>query len=848
MEIRRLKRFFFCFSFLLFFLATGLGQEGNRLSLISYLQQLEQEFNVKFSYVDEDLTDIEIDPPDGSDLSLILETLEELTRLRIEKLSDRYYSIVLSTTVDICGFVFDNYGKNTIPGASVEVLGSSTALVTDMDGRFTLTNVPRDANLRIRFLGFKPRYIAASELSGNDCPSLLMALSYQELQEVVVYQFLTTGLTRETDGSILLSTEDFGILPGLSEPDILQTVQALPGIKSIDETVSDINIRGGTNDQNLILWDGIKMYQSGHFFGLISAFNPYLTEKVTVIKNGTSAQYGDGVSGIISMETRDEVQDRISGGGGFNLISGDLYGHVPLSDRIALQFSGRRSVTDFLNTPTYNQFFDRAFQDTEVKGGGGADEAIDRDENFYFYDFTGKLLYDINEDHKLRVSAIYINNTLDYLESNQNTGRSDQSLLDQTNFSLGGRLASRWSDRFSTQISAYLTRYNLDARNITANGEQSLFQNNQVLESSFKVNTRYTLTDQFHFRNGYQFTEVGITNFTNVTQPPFNSNIKGVIRMHALFSELEYGSEDGKLDVIGGARLNYIENLGTFEEIILEPRLNMSYMLWPDFRFEIQGEFKNQVTNQVVDLEQNFLGIEKRRWILSDEDILPVTRSKQGSVGFNYDKNRWFIGLEGFFKEVKGISTSTQGFQNEDQFDGEIGSYTIRGAEFLVNYKNNRFSSWASYAYNKNTYYFEDITPSEFPNNLDITHTATLATTYNYRDLKLGFGLNYRTGKPFTKPREGNSPIDITVFPNRIIYESPNSSRLPDYLRADASLIYSFDLDSKIRATAGISVLNIFGKRNVLNTYYRLNDQNEIETVESISLGLTPNASFRVSF
>ncbi len=848
MEIRRLKRFLFCFSFLFFFLASGLGQERNRLSLISYLQQLEQEFNVKFSYVDEDLTDLEIDPPGGSDLSLILEALEELTRLRIEKLSDRYYSIVLSTTVDICGFVYDNYGKNSIPGASVEVLGSNTALVTDMDGRFTLTNVPRDANLRIRFLGFKPRYVAASQLAGSDCPPLLMALSYQELQEVVVYQFLTTGLTRETDGSILLSTEDFGILPGLSEPDILQTVQALPGIKSIDETVSDINIRGGTNDQNLILWDGIKMYQSGHFFGLISAFNPYLTEKVTVIKNGTSAQYGDGVSGIISMETRDEVQDRISGGGGFNLISGDVYGHVPLSDRFALQFSGRRSVTDFLNTPTYNQFFNRAFQDTEVKEGGGADEAIDRDENFYFYDFTGKLLYDINDDHQLRVSAIYINNTLDYLESNENTGRSDQSLLDQTNFSLGGRLASRWSDRFSTQISTYLTRYNLDARNVTANGEQSLFQNNQVLESSFKVNTRYALTDQLHFRNGYQFTEVDITNFTNVTQPPFNSNIKGVIRMHALFSEVEYGSEDGKLDVIGGARLNYLENLGTFDEIILEPRLNMSYMLWPDFRFEIQGEFKNQVTNQVVDLEQNFLGIEKRRWILSDEDTLPVTRSKQGSVGFNYDRNRWFIGLEGFYKEVDGISTSTQGFQNEDQFDGEIGSYTIRGAEFLVNYKNNRFSSWASYAYNKNTYYFEDITPSEFPNNLDITHTATLATTYNYRDLKLGFGLNYRTGKPFTKPREGNSPIDITVFPNRINYESPNSSRLPDYLRADASLIYSFDLDKKVRATAGISVLNIFGRRNVLNTYYRLNDQNEIETVESISLGLTPNASFRVSF
>jgi len=849
MQITRLKRFLFCFLFLFFTLTLCKGQEFNRVDLITYLQQLEVQFNIKFSFVDEDLRELKVSPVEGSDLPGIIQSLEEETQLKIQKLSDRYYTITPSTTLDICGYVYDNYGQNTIPGASVEVLGSSLAIVTDLDGKFSLTNIPRDANIRIRFLGFKTRYILASDLLGEkDCTPLLLALNYQELEEVVVYQFLTTGLTREKDGSIQLSIEDFGILPGLSEPDILQTVQALPGIKSIDETVSDINIRGGTNDQNLILWDGIKMYQSGHFFGLISAFNPYLTDKVTVIKNGTSARYGDGVSGIIRMETKDDIQDRFFGGGGFNLISGDMYGHIPLSDQIAVQFSARRSVTDFLNTPTYNQFFDRAFQDTKVKENNGGDDPIDREENFYFYDFTGKILYDINENHKLRVSAIQINNNLDYLETNENTGRSNQSLLDQTNFSFGGRLSSTWTDRFSTSVNAYYTRYNLDAQNIEGNGEQTLFQNNQVLESSVKATSAYFLTDDLITHNGYQFTEVGITNFTNVSQPPFNSNIKGVIRSHALFSEFQYRSPNEQFDFIGGARLNYIENLGTFDALILEPRLNMSYMLWPDFRLEFRGEFKNQTTNQIIDLEQNFLGIEKRRWILSDENTLPITKSKQASLGINYDKNRWFIGLEGFYKEVTGVSTETQGFQNEDQFDGEIGSYTIKGGEFLVNYKNNRFSSWLSYAYNNNTYYFEDITPNEFPNNLDIRHTATLASTYNYRNLKLGLGLNYRTGKPYTKPQEGGSAIDISVFPNRINYQAPNSSRLPDYLRADASLIYSFNLGERVKATAGASVLNIFGKRNVLNTYYRLNDQNEIETVESISLGLTPNASFRVSF
>ncbi|MGB5459527.1 MAG: carboxypeptidase-like regulatory domain-containing protein, partial [Eudoraea sp.] len=267
------------------------------ISLVSYIRQLEEDFDVKFSYVDEDLQPLLVDTPEGNSLQDILNDIQNQTQLIIKKLSERYYTLSKSTTVDICAFVLDNYSENTTSGASVEVLGSSISTVTDINGRFSLNNIPRKASIRIKHIGFKPKYVTAEDLvSKNPCTTLLFSLNYQQLDEVVVYKFLTTGLTKQTDGSITLNTEDFGILPGLLEPDVLQTVQALPGIKSIDETVSDINIRGGTNDQNLILWDDIKMYQSGHFFGLISAFNPYLTEHVTIIKDGTSAEYGDGVS------------------------------------------------------------------------------------------------------------------------------------------------------------------------------------------------------------------------------------------------------------------------------------------------------------------------------------------------------------------------------------------------------------------------------------------------------------------------------------------------------------------------------------------------------------------------
>ncbi|MEM8847483.1 MAG: carboxypeptidase-like regulatory domain-containing protein [Bacteroidota bacterium] len=843
--------FFVLMLFLPFSLMAQTSPSSER-SVVSILKDLERQFDVKFSYIDKDIENFNTTIPNNLvALNDIISYLEAQFQIKLEKISERYYSIVKKSLVDVCGRVLDNFAENTVMGATVEVLDSEIALTTDLEGNFTLRDVPRNASLKVRFLGYVTQYVSIEELiSGKDCPKILLAQNYQQLEEVTVYKFLTTGITREEDASITLNTADFGILPGLIEPDVLQTIQALPGIKSIDETVSDINVRGGTNDQNLILWNGIKMYQSGHFFGLISAFNPYLTDKVTIYKNGTPSNYGDGVSSVLQMETNNEISDTFFGGAGFNFISGDLYGQIPLRHNVAFQFSARRSTTDFLNTPTYDRFFDRAFQDSEVvdENNMRRDQLFSREENFFFYDFTAKLLYDINDKHKIRLNFININNDLNFEETNLDNDETTNSLLDQTNFSAGAQLASQWTEKFSSNLNFYYTNYNLDAQNLFANRIQLLFQNNQVEETALKLGTSYAFTRRLRWNNGYQFIETGIRNRTIVNQPQFSSNIKGVIRIHAPHSEVSYATENKHFIGRIGARVNYIENLGTFNTLLVEPRLNINFRVANYLRAQVLGEFKSQTTNQVIDLEQNFLGVEKRRWVLSDNDLLPVTQSKQASLGLNYEKNDLYFGIEGFYKYVDGISTSTQGFQNQNQFNGEIGSYEIRGLELLINKRGASYSTWLSYTFNQNDYTFESLDPSSFPNNLDIRHTLTFAGTYTYNKLKLGLGINYRTGRPFTEPLEGDEALNTSVFPAQINFQDSNSSRLPEYFRADASAIYNFDISRRIKANAGISVLNLTNRRNILNTYYRVAEDNQIETVENISLGITPNLSFRVSF
>lgn len=830
------------------------AQETAQKSLKTYLVELEKKFNIKFSYIDEDLNEVQVEPIYAPSLQYILESLEEQTKIRIQKLSERYYTLSKSSLVTVCGTVLDNFAENNVPGATVEILNGEIAIVTDTNGKFQIDQVPRNASLKIRFLGYVTKYVAVEDLlGGQECPEILMGQYYEKLQEVVVYEFLTPGIIKETDASVTLNTGKLGILPGLIEPDVLQTVQALPGIKSIDETVSDINVRGGTNDQNLILWNGIKMYQAGHFFGLISAFNPYLTDRVTVHKNGTPSRYGDGVSSVISMQTKNEIDGDFFGGAGFNLISGDVYGQVPLNDRMAFQLSARRSTTDFLDTPIYSSFEDRAFQDSEVTNqqNQSVDRDINRETTFFFYDFSCKFLYDISEDHKLRLSFIGIDNDLLFRETDVQAAETTQSLIDQTNISIGLQSQNRWNDKFSSNLNVYFSRYNLDAVSVSANQEQILFQRNTVEERAAKFHSMLTVSERWQWNNGFQYTETGITNTSNVTVPRFDRSIKEIIRNYAPYSQISFRSLEDQFFAFAGARGNYLVNPSTegatFSKFIFEPRLNLNFKVANFVRAEFLGEFKSQYTNQVIDLEQNFLGVEKRRWTLSNDADLPITTSKQGSFGLNYAKNAFYFGLEGFYKEVEGISTRTQGFQNQNQFNGEIGSYTVKGVEFLINKKSGYHSTWLSYTYNQNDYTFADIDPNTFPNNLDVRHAITLASTYEIKNLKLSAGINYRTGRPYTEPDEDN-PLDLLSFPLEINYQTPNSSRLPDYFRADASATYSFDINRRTKANAGLSLLNLTDRRNVLNRYYRVSDTDEIEQVDNFSLGFTPNINFRVTF
>ncbi|MDB9755633.1 TonB-dependent receptor plug domain-containing protein [Winogradskyella sp.] len=717
----------------------------------------------------------------------------------------------------------------TIEGKSTNLLYPELSLKQALDQLRLTTN--------LTFTVLDKRFIAITK-------SKTPLDKIQRLDEIVISNYLTKGLSKTVNGTVAINTTTFTILPGLIEPDVLQIIQKIPGVTSVDERISNINVRGGTNDQNLILFEGIKMYQSGHFFGLISAFNPYLTEEVTVSKNGTSSKYGDGVSSMISIKNSDVIDKKAKSGVGFNLLSVDGFTKIPLSKKTELQLSARRSFTDVLVSQTYDSYFDRIFRDSELNTTNNLNTLLSLDERFLFYDFNAKFLYDINASSKLRVNVLNVYNSLDYNQiftTSENNFQENQSTLDQVSYGASINYSKLWNNKLVTSVEAYYSNYNLNANSFNVTNKTRLKQTNDVADYGLRIDIKKTIDKATKINSGYQFNEVSVSNLEDVTNPIFTSFKKEIIRTHAFFSEVEWKSESRNTYLRFGARINYFEKLS---EILMEPRLTFNQKIFDRFRLEILGELKSQSITQIIDLQQDFFGIEKRRWQLANTDNIPLIKSQQASIGLSYNFNGLLISAEGYYKNVSEITARSQGFQNQFQFINDIGSYNIRGIDFLVNKSFKQFNTWLSYTYSKNQYQFKNLNDGEaFANTLDLTQVVNASFMYTKKQFKIGIGMNWHSGRPFTKPSTNQNTNNAVIE-----YEAPNSSRLSDYFRTDISATYNFKLSKGIAVEAAASVWNIFNQTNIINRFYTLDADDSIIEINNRSLNFTPNFSLRLNF
>ncbi|WMN06752.1 TonB-dependent receptor [Marivirga arenosa] len=837
-----IKRIVFYIVFILPF--TSFAQKQSSISLPALLDSLESKYQVNFSYVDEHVAHLKLPyPVSHQSLDDYLQWIESKTPLKINKLNAQFYTISVRNDQHsdlICLHVFDKQNRASIENCII--IYGKKVFYTDSLGNYCFKI--RDAevdNLIIRHLNYESQQLSIKSLNREKVNKIGLQSRNTMLKEVQTKYYLTEGINKKSDGTISINVPNTSLLPGLSEQDVLFSIQKLPGIQSLNERVSDINVRGGSNDQNLLLWEGARMYQTGHFFGLISALNPYLINQVELTKNGTSPLYPGGISSVLNIKMENEINQSFEGAVGLNMLNANSYWKIPLTNKIAINLSARRSIADVLNTPTFDNYFERAFANTEVSQFVQATDTLRSNQYFNFHDYSAKLLYDINSRDKLRVSYLNMYNTISYEESALNNGIIDSktSELSQQNWIASAELNRKWSQQLNTKIHLSASSYDLNSINYDIPNDQILRQQNEVLDLNLTLMNSQKLKTGLQYDYGYQFNEVGVLNFDEINKPAFSRNVKEVLQTHSIINDIRWSFFQGKSIAKVGLRMNYFNK---FNQYSFEPRLTFNQQLNDAFDIELLAELKTQTTTQIIDFQTDFLAVEKRRWVLVNDQDLPIISSRQISIGGHYRKNGWLISAEGYWKDVKNISSSSQGFQNQYRFIRSSGNYTSKGIDILINKQMDDLNAWLNHSISNTEYNFSEFTPSSFPSNFDVPHAGGMGISYQLQQLEFALGLNYHSGRAFSRIVEGQEVVN-----DSILYQTVNSYRLPFYMRPDLSIRYTYNLRLNQKLQFAISLWNFINYENIINQYYLLDSDNTIQEIRQQALKFTPNLSIQWS-
>jgi len=290
--------------------------------------------------------------------------------------------------VIISGKVVDAKTAEPLLRANIQIGNTTTGTTTDDAGNFSLRLTPGAHVLNISFIDFETKVI---DLLAYDNGALTIEMEKAAilLEEVVVNAQEDRELKTTRIGEVQLSMKELQRAPSfLGEADLIKQIQNLPGVTTVGEAASGFNVRGGSVDQNLILFDGLPSFNSSHVFGFFSAFNSEAIQNVSFYRGGIPAEYGGRISSVLDIRSRDGDFQKWGGSAGIGVVTSHLMLNGPLKkDKTSLAASFRTTYSNWLVNSIRTDYADL------------------RNSSITFYDGTAKLTHIYNKNTRLSVSS-----------------------------------------------------------------------------------------------------------------------------------------------------------------------------------------------------------------------------------------------------------------------------------------------------------------------------------------------------------------------------------------------------------------------------------------------------------
>lgn len=705
--------------------------------------------------------------------------------------------------------------------------------ITLKKNTFTLDNLMNAISLQtnLAFKRINSRYIVITKLKDY-------VNSLKILDEILIYSYLTKGILKDKTGKFQIKSKNMNILPGLTEPDVLESIQQLPGVISPNETASNFTVRGGTSDQNRVIWDGINMYHKGHLFGMISAFNPNAIKEVNFINKGTHARFGERISSIIDISSNKTINKKLKATLGFNAINTDALIELPIiKNKLSVIASLRSSYTQFYQSYTFDKLVNKVYQNTKIANEEHPNKG------FHFLDYTVKLNYQFNKTNKFYLSIIDIDNELNYFSKNLETNEMYNDKLAINNKGYSFEWNKIWSSKVHQVTQGFVSDYKLNYNYIiNEEGAQvsDFYKNNAILDSGLSTEININFENSI-LSLGYQYAVKDVSYIFTTDSDDLSiilDSNKNIVYTYSFYNNYNYKNSNG-FNLNLGLRTSYFENLNTFK---LEPRLLIHQPISKNLSFQISGEIKNQIISEIDETILSDLSLENKLWRLADNDKFPIINSNQSSLGIIYKYKGWMIDLDYYYKNIYNITSLSLGFLNPTDNSFRIGNQKVIGIDFFVKKSFKKLNTWFSYSYGNVKNKYEGINNYKyFTANTNIEHSFTSSITYKIKKIDMALGWKWQSGRPYTHSIEGQNGLEFN--------EGINTRRLDNYHRLDFSSTYSFDIlkKEKLKGKIGFSIRNLYNRKNHISKGYRGNNSLEdpITAIDEFSVGFMPNIVFR---
>lgn len=787
----------------------------------------------------------------------------------------------VSRKFTISGYVTDGTSSETLIGVNIVESHQRQGTTTNPYGFYSITLPEGEATLRFSYLGYGAD--TYSFILQRDTVLNISMNGNNQLQEVVIVSNKSEAGNLATQmGAIEIPTAQIKSTPSvLGEADVMKTIQLMPGVQAGVDGSAGLYVRGGSPDQNLILLDGVPVYNVDHLFGFFSVFTPEAVKKVTFFKSSFPARFGGRLSSVIDVRTNDGDMQKLHGMLSIGLLTSKFNLEGPIiKGKTSFNISARRSYIDLLAKPFMPK-----------------DEKI----SYYFYDINAKVNHKFSDRSRLFLSAY---NGKDHFADKitEYSGYENKSRMDWGNTIVSARWNYVFNNKMFSNTTIAFNSYRFGANTSTHDPMTSTLNENiinkysadyrsGIQDWSYKIDFDYSPVPTHRIKFGAEYLyhgfrpEVMTSKITEKTdnQIQNDATYHGINNSRIYAHEVSAYAEDN-FKISPRLRVNLGVHLSLFHVqkksyISAQPRISARYQLNQDISLKMSYTKMNQYVHLLTSTP---VSMPTDLWVPVTKKIKPMHAHQYSLGGYYTGIKGWELSVEGYYKDMRNVLEYKEGMSIFGASAGwenkvEMGRGRSMGIEFMAQKTIGRTTGWLSYTLAKSDRKFAKggINNGEwFPYKYDRRHNINLTLNHKFSDrIDIGASWVFYTGGTSTIPEEQTAvirphdtagsgygyyagrdtpPFTNTYIPGDFIGEAPyvehrNNYRLPSSHRLNIGINFNKRTKHGIR-TWNISLYNVYNAMNPAWVYRGHNKEGKNVVKKYTLLPIIPSVTYTYKF